>query len=132
MEIKPQHLRVGNLIYDHECEPYIFEVEEIKKNNQGVLAVYYRNGSCMATEVEGVALSEDLLVNRFGFVKHKDGFFVKIFDTEEEFTICYYGSVNGSEKGFVANNDFRFKRIKYAHQLQSLFQDLTETELTSK
>lgn len=137
MEIKPQNLRVGNLIYDHECEPHIFEVEEIKKNNQGLLAVYYRNGSCMATEVDGVVLSEELLVNRFGFVKAEmSEYFIKNITADRVLKINNINekvhlwlkdkfSTQMMEYVFLSHTD-------YAHQLQNIFQDFTETELTTK
>ena len=56
--MKAKNFKVGDLILDYECEPYTFEVEEIKKNEQGVLAVYYRNGSCMATDAEPAPLNK--------------------------------------------------------------------------
>jgi hypothetical protein len=130
-------LRIGNYLKtDNSTEHFedVIIVESIQHNG---INITDGHGNSSQTEFEwdflkSVPLTEKWLL-KFGFAKDKNGFFTKVFNKHgEEFIISNYGSINGSEKGFVANEDFRFKRIKHVHQLQNLYSALTGEELILK
>ena len=90
-----------------------------------------------------------------GFNEYDKGMF-EMQTEDDEFTIYYWCSVNGSGKGYVVNHNFDSKRlknkselpdsffaetgtklqfkdhIKYVHQLQNLYFALTNEELQIK
>ena len=49
------------MIFDHECEPYIFEVEQISKYVGSELWIRYRNDSIKTKTAEGIPLTEEWL-----------------------------------------------------------------------
>ena len=117
MEMKARDLRIGNLIFDHECEPHYFEVEQISKYVGSELWIVYRKGSVKTKTAEGIPLTEEWLL-KFGFtfsdmIYSFDGF--EILDLKQG--LEFY------------NHDYPIK-IKYVHQLQNLYYALTQTELT--
>ena len=125
--MKAKHFKIGDYIADSECEPYFFKVEEIKKNEQGVLAVYYRNGSCMSIDAEPIPLTQEWLL-KFGFEKTKQ--------TKEDNNIwTFIGSECKFELEqiitfFLYDNKCFGTELKYVHQLQNLYFALTNEELT--
>ena len=130
MEVKPQEFTIGNYIQDFECEPYYFQVEEIKKNGQGILAVYYRNGSCMSIEPEPIPLTEEWLL-KFGFEKQM----IKINDYTDFAYECIFESYEFALYQELEWSDIQkiiLHTVKYVHQLQNLYYALTGEELTLK
>jgi len=116
-----EEFRIGNYIIDYETEPYYFKIEEIKYNEQGNLACYYRKGSCWSIAPNRVELTEEILL-KCGF--EEDG---QLFHNQ----IALYK--NGLD-GFNYNVNFfeydNLEEIKYLHQLQNLYFALTNEELT--
>lgn len=60
--IQGYEYQVGNWIVDWETEEKYFQVEEIKKNKQGNIGCFYRNGSCWNIAPDGVELTEEILL----------------------------------------------------------------------
>lgn len=119
--IKITDLRVGNYIQDHECEPHIFQVEEIYKHIKNELWVSYRNGSIKSLEVDGVPITEEILIT-IGFRK-QHSYFVKTNGS-------YYFYKNNLYSDIPAScNLIGDVQILYLHQLQNLYFALTGEEL---
>jgi hypothetical protein len=128
-----QEYRIGNLIADYECEPYYFPIEEIKKNSQGNLAVYYRNGSFMSIEPNPIELTEEWLL-KFGFKDdNAEGYF---YLNLTDGLYIYYNpnstgiAIKNKDVGFSDHSEFIF--FNQVHQLQNLYFALTNEELTLK
>ena len=114
-----EEFRINNYIVDYETEPYYFKIEEIKRNEQGNLACYYRNGSCWSISPDRVELTEEILL-KCGFEKHNKEFWFKDF-----FIGLIDNSFNLKEGIGVYVAD-----VYYLHQLQNLYFALTGEELT--
>ena len=132
MEITARDLRIGNLIFDHECEPHYFEVEQISKYVGSELWIAYRKGSIKTKTAEGIPLTEDWLL-KFGCIEQKISSFKSNFwnkDLDFSVDVNYYE--NGKSKVFqyLVNNQQRKKQILYVHKLQNLHFELKDTELT--
>jgi hypothetical protein len=122
--MKSTELRIGNWIADYECEPYYFQVEEIKKHVGFENWVCYRNGSVKAKDPSPIPLTEELLV-KMGFEKNGYGYWTH---TKEYFEL----GENGGGEYCNSINCFEYsngKNIKYVHQLQNLYFALTGEEL---
>lgn len=128
--LKSKDVRVGNFIQDFECEPFVFQVEQISKYVGYENWIVYRNGSCKAKEVEPVNLTEYWL-EIFGFRQNitktawwnqqNDSFIVG------EENGCYYFSVWGG-----TSNEPTVEHIlplQYVHELQNAFLLSTKEEL---
>ena len=87
------------------------------------------NGGYSIDMIEPIPLTEEWLLG-FGCVKDNNDFILTIKD--EEYVISYFGSVNGSEKGFVIDQDFKCRRINCVHHFQNTIFDKTREELTIK
>lgn len=117
--MKSNDLRIGNYVYDKDCEPYFFKVEQIKKEVGNDLWVYYRNGSVKCKEPEPIELTEEILL-KCGF--DKQGFyFLNINSALMQMEISL------SSKCFISS--LLAIEIKYLHQLQNLYFALTNEEL---
>lgn len=123
--MKVTELRVGNLIVDHECEPFFFEVEEIKKNSQGKLSVFYRNGSCMDTYPEPIPITEEWL-ERMGFVRDDDDGCVFGLNSKETFVY------DTQDCMMAINGEWLQGSFYHIHQIQNLYFELTGKELEIK
>ena len=122
MEITARDLRIGNLIFDHECEPHYFEVEQISKYVGSELWIAYRKGSIKTKTAEGIPLTEDWLL-KFGFVNLQ-----KEADNNGGLVELIHNNVIGYR--FAPEGAYGHPEIKYVHQLQNLYYALTQTELT--
>lgn len=118
--------RIGNFINNTEVNDGFFRIEEIKKNQQDNLAVYYRNGSCMSIDPEPIPLTEEILL-KCGFEKELDNSMVKnnvaIF-LDKRFKTNLFLKDNQENKWHSINI-----KIKYLHKLQNLYFALTNEEL---
>jgi hypothetical protein len=128
--MKPNEVRVGNFIQDFECEPFVFEVEQITKYVGYENWIVYRKGSCKSKEVEPVNLTEYWL-ERFGFGQNltKNAWWNQQDDTfiVGEENGCYYFSIFGG-----TSNEPTIEHIfplQYVHQLQNAFILKTGEEL---
>lgn len=132
--------RIGNLIFDEDCEPYHFEIEEIRKYVGHELWAYYRNGSIKTKDPTPIPLTEEWLL-KMGFKKEPmeysknidlfgggkklsfSGDYLYLVDSEKKNTIP-------TDVITVWNKDV-MKQF-YVHQLQNLYFSLTGEELTIK
>ena len=157
MEVSKEY-RIGNYILDYECEPYYFPIEEIKKNEQGNLAVYYRKGSCMSVDPEPIPLSEDILL-KCGFIEkylvqwngngadyqpedvctqQKDfiinSFIVRYetFTANGESSTDLFCGLIGDWYERITFDCLPKHELQYLHQLQNLIFSLTNTEINLK
>lgn len=149
--MNPAHFRIGDLIQDFECEPYYFPIEQIKLNEQGNLAVYYRNGSCMWVDPDPVPITEDWLV-KMGFEKGEYSWYGKKYETEprpelphleeEEMKLDYnlnskrcglYDAIEETDMVNILSHPVMTKElVLYVHQLQQLWFALTNQNLEIK
>ena len=80
---------------------------------------------------EKIKITGDELLN-IGFEKKDSNFIIQfsdddtLFDDERELILTYYGSVNGSDKGYVINFDFEGRRLKYMHEVKELILELKQ------
>lgn len=137
--IKVSELRIGNWIHESECEPYYFQVEEIRKYVGFEDWVFYRKGSIKTKVVYPIPLTEDILL-KCGFEvvhkanKHyvindpngfKDLYKISIFPTMNEQWHIAFSDILAGYKVYIPTT-----KIKYLHQLQNLFFALCGEELT--
>lgn len=115
--------RVGNYIMDYDCDADIFQIEEIKKNEQGNLAVYYRNGSISSTDPEPIPLTEKWLID-FGFENIMPSQF------QLDFGYNFRININVANDKICWLNNREMPKTKYVHQLQNLCFAVTQKELT--
>ena len=115
--IKIEELRIGNWVFDQDCEPYYFQIEQIRKDIGDSLWVYYRNGSIKCKVPEPIPLTEEILL-KCGFVP------CSIMDNH------YYleGLLLWNIQGMFINGRTDV-RLKHLHQLQNLYFALTNEEL---
>ena len=128
--IQAKELRIGNYIQDYECEPYIFQVEELRKYVGYEIWAFYRKGSAKAKEVDPIPLTEEWLL-KFGF--RIEGDWTQI-DFNPRMGIRFYGG-NSAECDIIQDGKFigfKNSHIQYVHQLQNLYFALTNTELIIK
>lgn len=132
---KVTDFRIGNYIQDYECEPYIFQVEEIGKYVGYENWIKYRKGSIKTKEPLGVKLSETWLLS-FGFTRHHNDYFNSVliiknvvdFESEnpnEEFEFKVFPKTDLQSAMDIMNS----KKIKYVHELQNLYHSITGNEL---
>lgn len=122
--MKASELRIGNWIYDSECAPHYFRVEEIRKYVGYELWVYFRKGSIKTKEPEFIPLTEDILVKAEFHWQGFSGFDVFTHVYEQGFQITF------KDGEFYFNGYFIGVKLKYLHQLQNLYYALTGKELT--
>lgn len=116
-------LRLGNLFIERETQEVI-HVTGLHKDQ-----IRFSGKFDQGWQAEPIPLTKELLV-KFGCVK--DGLEYTIDINGEEYVISHYGSVNGSEKGFVIDYDFKDRRVQYVHHFQNRMFDKTGIELTIK
>jgi hypothetical protein len=119
--ITANEVRIGNWIAD-ECEPYHFQVEELRKYVGDSIWAFYRKGSIKAKEITPIPLTEEWL-KRFGFdtqdwiISHNDTYF-NLFK-------------EGNNYFFTADQHHHNSQpFQFVHQLQNIFHSITQTELT--
>lgn len=134
--IDVRELRIGNVFKTSDCE--IFKVGEIYKKEDGVSFVENRvdcNGSLLYGAVEDlqpISITEELLA-RCGMKECDDACIIRYAYRNGKFKmnimICdlkkYILSINDIEKGFQICN----MEVKYLHQLQNIYYDVTGKEL---
>jgi len=119
--MEAKNFRIGNFITNHEVNEGFFKVEEVKKNEQGNYAVYYRRGSCMSIEPDIIEINEKWLCN-LGFVKKSnDVYYLYACSFEFEWIVGEGIYIDG----FSVD-------IEYVHELQNLFFAVTGEELELK
>ena len=119
-----QEYRVGNWVFDPECAPYYFQVEEIRNENPMGLCVVYRNGSIKTIDPEPIPLTTEVL--------EMCGFEDKEYTMELNGLTFSWGSrvvATGLRSSWSCD---QYPHIKYLHQLQNLYFALTGEELTYK
>ncbi len=119
--IAATELRIGNWIQDLECEPYHFQVEELRKYVGYSIWAYYRNGSVKSKEVEGIPFNKD--------------WFFKFGGVEESANRYYFGKLmfSISTMGiFKFHYSGKVVYIDYVHNFQNLIHALTGKELELK
>jgi hypothetical protein len=130
MEIQAKDLRIGNWIADYGCEPYFFQVEQIRKNVGYELWAYYRDGTIKAKDVEPIPLTEEwadkLPEDKFDFV----GFGTRIIYQCVKYPAIKYES--GHNAIMVYFNDEPIRICKYVHEWQNIHHALTGEELEIK
>lgn len=130
--IKAKELRIGNYIQDYECEPYIFQVEELRKYVGYEIWAFYRKGSAKAKEVDPIPLTEEWLL-KFGGKPLSNGYWISVSNLKAELHFEVFKNtdeiVTTIKSSFC---DLILDRIKYVHQLQNLYFALTNTELIIK
>jgi hypothetical protein len=60
--MQPTELRIGNMIFDSECHPHYFKVEQIARHVGYELWVVYRNGSVKCKNPEPIQLTPEILL----------------------------------------------------------------------
>ena len=135
--IEAKELRIGNWIYDSE-ENNNFQVEEIKNIN-GFHYTCYRKKSIKALRVEGLTLTEDILLKcGFQYCGDREWIVKKILDNSEicfslmeEFVTDNFGIYKADDD---MNNGGWFypKKTLYLHQVQNLYWCLCGEELEIK
>jgi hypothetical protein len=121
-KLKVTDFRVGNYIQDYECEPYIFQVEEICKHVGYELWLKYRKGSIKAKEPEPIAINKQW-VEKFGFINQKyEHYFLEVNGLSIEFDILNQGVYHSFLEGRAIN-------IHYVHELQNFYHSITGNEL---
>jgi hypothetical protein len=121
--------RIGNLIFDEDCEPYHFEIEEMRKHVGYELWAYYRNGSIKSKEPTPIPLTEEWLL-KFGFVKSPAGNSVYLSIPELKAEIHFENFMGGMVCVlYCSTGSFIPNEIKYLHQIQNLYFALTGEEL---
>ncbi len=108
-----EEFRIGNFIVDYETEPYYFQIEEIKKNEQGNLACYYRKGSCWSISPNRIELTEEI------YREIENQLIKKGFS---------YGFDNGKITLYLSE-EWEFE-CEFLNQLQNLYFALCGEELT--
>ena len=126
---KLKDFRIGNYVQDFECEPYIFQIEEIGKYVGNELWAKYRKGSIKTKEPHPIEISS-LWLEKLGFVKSPAGnsTYLSIPELKAEIhfedfrggIVCVMYCSTGS---FIPNE------IKFVHQLQNLYHSITGNEL---
>jgi len=135
--MKADKFKVGNFIYDPECEPYYFQIEEIRKFEDHNLWAVYRKGSIKTINPEPVIITGGHL-DRFGFRRHitytvSDDF--GISNTKEVIDYRLNGfTVTFKSNKFVLSVDGTLSPIyvEYLHQIQNLYEMFRDEELTIK
>lgn len=124
--MEAKKFRINNYIVDYETEPYYFKIEEIKRNEQGILACYYRNGSCWSIAPDKVELTEEILL-KCGFVAKSDYANFIFNDIEISSSVRVVSTNERKSFWLVGKHEIR---IEYLHQLQNIYFALTNEELT--
>lgn len=117
--IKIEELRIGNWVFDQDCEPYYFQIEQIRKDIGDSLWVYYRNGSIKCKVPEPIPLTEEILL-KCGF--EKQGFYFL-----NRNSALMQMEISLSRKCFISS--LLAIEIKHLHQLQNLYFCLVGKEL---
>ena len=121
--IKPQELRIGNLVFDH-----LGRVQKVAEIRSDAYICYLSNGAKLKYKLnttKPIPLTEEILL-KFGFEKTANPRELKYDDysilllNEIRFVICNYMENPPSVK------------VSTVHQLQNLFFSLTGKELTFK
>lgn len=128
--LKSKDVRVGNFIQDFECEPFVFQVEQIGKYIGYENWIFYRQGSAKAKEVEPVDLTEYWL-EKFGFVQNitKTAWWIPQKDTfivGEEDGKYYFSVWGGTSNEPIVEHIYL---LEYVHELQNTFLLATKEEL---
>jgi hypothetical protein len=130
--IKANELRIGNWVAD-ECEPYHFQVEQLRKYVGDSIWAFYRKGSIKAKEITPIPLTEEWLI-RFGFEWSTIDKDYRLFPSAEIKIIA--DVIEGSACCMLYTRTIHtyykpiYSPITYVHQLQNLYFALTQTELT--
>lgn len=124
-KIKLRDLVIGNYFsyYNEECIGYILglKLSRFTSSLSNDIYISVEGGGYTKTshdDLKPIELTEEWLI-KLGFDKESENEFTK----DQEF--CVYRTVLGFE---FANHDWP-KQLKYVHQLQNIYNDLTEKEL---
>ncbi len=128
--MKVTDFRIGNYIQDFECQPYIFQVEEISKYVGYELWVKYRKGSAKTKDPDPIAINK-LWLEKLGFGQnltgnawwHKENDMFIIGEEDGKFYYSYFG---GTSDEPIVEHTFQ---LDYVHRLQNLYHSVTGNEL---
>lgn len=129
-KLKVTDFRIGNYVQDFECEPYIFQVEEICKYVGYELWIKYRKSSIKTKEPDPIAINK-LWLEKLGFVInitgnawwHKEN---DMFIIGQENYKFYYSEFRGSSDEPIVEHFFE---LDFVHRLQNLYHLITGNEL---
>lgn len=130
MEImKPQELRIGNYVNVQNKYESIFRIDGIESNINDCKVIQYEGRpeyrSAWYSDLSPILLTEEWLIN-FGF-KYYDKIRKYHFGLHFRLDIR---QVDNVYKIFI--DDIEIKVIEYIHELQNLYFELTNEELTLK
>jgi hypothetical protein len=119
--MESRELRIGNLVYNE------YTKEVMKVYPMMIVQLSHLEDS----NIKGLPLTEEWLL-MFGFVECLDNY---ILDVSQRISLVYFDR-NECQFSIIqdVNNEIalKFGAVKYVHQLQNLYFDLTNTELTTK
>ena len=124
--IKPQELRIGNYVFDIDGD--VLQVGEILD-----IGVKFKGTSLSSRyeKINPIPLTEEILL-KFGFY-FEDGFYCLRINNTAFMTIILLGSyVNYELSNFRQKIAFSRGEFSGVHQLQNLYFDLKNEELTFK
>ena len=131
-------LRIGNWILDSETDEQYFQIEQIRKYVGNDNWIYYRKGSIKCKEVEGIPLTEDILL-KCGFHKDNYGIYEYVKDNAPYVSGCkillwakFHNDKLQLCVGRSLDNLFEIALLHYLHSLQNLFFCLCGKELEIK
>ena len=136
--MKQIDLRIGNIIYipktDQEAKISLITEASIVGVNKDVIGL----GSLKINELEPIILTEKRLLN-FGFIKfngrhgvyfkHKKQDLVRVWAVSEDNTQWGLGRKDLDSRNRHYNTHWIVLNLKYVHELQNLFLDITKEEL---
>ena len=126
-------LRLGNYIFEQDCHPFYFPVEQITKAANGHRIHYrYNSISCMVEDAQPIKLTEEWLL-KFDFKKARtfdelNRWFIGVNPVTKDWLFDLVW-LDGAKSPFYRNGHHQ---IQYVHQLQNLFFALAGTELELK
>ena len=126
MSIEAKELRIGNLlhrVYDSPNNPNDLE-EIVLASINNLTETYLCKDDNIGTldELEPIPLTEEWLI-KFGFIRHPWGL------VKEE--LLFKDNLKCTELTLEVGNGFK-TNVKHVHQLQNLYNALTQKELTIK
>lgn len=121
--MEAKQLRIGNLVQDFECEPYIFEIEKISKE-----WIVYRKGSIKTREATPIPLTEEWLI-RFNFERQDNNW--NMLCICNDWTYLYWEKLAGVQLS-INKHSIMLPHIQYVHQFQNLYHSLCGEELILK
>ena len=132
-------LRIGNYIKTKEDKFHFYEILQINRGSICIEdAISDEFESVDIIDVEPIKISKEWL-QKLGFIfiirnmwELKIDFYTKLqfYENQDDYVTLFIQNYNNGER--ISDTHLALKKVKYIHQLQNLFFDLTGRDLTDR